>query len=87
MAAPFIVHSILALVASFSGQGSVGYSVAVIALFVILAIVARDRLRTRPVHHRPEADAKRAVAVALRNRWRRKQLADDLRRRSIPRTS
>ncbi|CTQ71328.1 hypothetical protein [Roseibium alexandrii] len=40
MAAPFIVHSILALVASFSGQGSVGYSVAVIALFVILAIVA-----------------------------------------------
>ena len=24
-------------------------------------------------------DAKRAVAVALRNRWRRKQLTDDLR--------
>lgn len=40
MAAPFIVHSILALVSSYSGQGSVGYSVAVIALFMFLAIVA-----------------------------------------------
>ena len=26
-----------------------------------------------------QKDAKRAVAVALRNRWRRKQLGDDLR--------
>ena len=29
-------------------------------------------------------DAKRAVAVALRNRWRRKQLADDLRDEVYP---
>jgi len=26
-----------------------------------------------------QTDAKRAVAVAVRNRWRRQQLADDLR--------
>ena len=31
-----------------------------------------------------QADAKRAVAVALRNRWRRKQLADDLRDEVYP---
>ena len=32
-------------------------------------------------------DAKRAVAVALRNRWRRKQLATTCATRFIPRTS
>jgi ATP-dependent HslUV protease ATP-binding subunit HslU len=31
-----------------------------------------------------QADAKRAVAVAMRNRWRRKQLADDLRDEVYP---
>ena len=31
-----------------------------------------------------QADAKRAVAVALRNRWRRKQLGDDLRDEVYP---
>jgi ATP-dependent HslUV protease ATP-binding subunit HslU len=31
-----------------------------------------------------QADAKRAVAVALRNRWRRRQLADDLRDEVYP---
>ena len=31
-----------------------------------------------------QSDAKRAVAVALRNRWRRKQLADDLRDEVYP---
>ncbi|MBK5947295.1 HslU--HslV peptidase ATPase subunit [Rhodobacter veldkampii DSM 11550] len=31
-----------------------------------------------------QGDAKRAVAVALRNRWRRKQLADDLREEVYP---
>ncbi|MEM7717600.1 MAG: AAA family ATPase, partial [Pseudomonadota bacterium] len=31
-----------------------------------------------------QKDAKRAVAVALRNRWRRKQLADDLRDEVYP---
>ncbi len=31
-----------------------------------------------------QADAKRAVAVALRNRWRRKQLADDIRDEVYP---
>ena len=31
-----------------------------------------------------QRDAKRAVAVALRNRWRRKQLADDLREEVYP---
>src|SRR3569832_2242823 len=31
-----------------------------------------------------QADAKRAVAVALRNRWRRQQLSDDLRREVTP---
>ncbi len=31
-----------------------------------------------------QGDAKRAVAVALRNRWRRKQLADDLRDEVYP---
>jgi ATP-dependent HslUV protease, peptidase subunit HslV len=34
-----------------------------------------------------QREAKRAVAVALRNRWRRKQLAPPCARRSIPRTS
>ena len=29
-------------------------------------------------------DAKRAVAVALRNRWRRQQLADDLKEEVLP---
>ena len=29
-------------------------------------------------------DAKRAVAVALRNRWRRQQLPDDLRDEVVP---
>ena len=29
-------------------------------------------------------DAKRAVAVALRNRWRRQQLDDDLREEVLP---
>ena len=32
-----------------------------------------DRRRARPLHRRP-ADAKRAVAIALRNRWRRQKL-------------
>ncbi|WP_420412543.1 hypothetical protein [Roseibium sp.] len=40
LAAPFIVHSILALVSADMGQGSVGYSVAVIGLFLVLATVA-----------------------------------------------
>ncbi len=31
-----------------------------------------------------QADAKRAVAIALRNRWRRKQLDDDLREEVLP---
>ena len=31
-----------------------------------------------------QGDAKRAVAVALRNRWRRQQLADDLREEVLP---
>jgi ATP-dependent HslUV protease ATP-binding subunit HslU len=31
-----------------------------------------------------QKDAKRAVAVALRNRWRRKQLGDDLREEVYP---
>ncbi|AMV37145.1 ATP-dependent protease ATPase subunit HslU [Planctomyces sp. SH-PL62] len=31
-----------------------------------------------------QADAKRAVAIALRNRWRRRQLDDDLRRQVTP---
>ncbi|MDR3448804.1 MAG: ATP-dependent protease ATPase subunit HslU [Alphaproteobacteria bacterium] len=31
-----------------------------------------------------QADAKRAVAVALRNRWRRQQLPDDLREEVVP---
>ena len=31
-----------------------------------------------------QRDAKRAVAVALRNRWRRQQLPDDLREEVLP---
>ena len=31
-----------------------------------------------------QVDAKRAVAVALRNRWRRQQLSDDLREEVLP---
>lgn len=31
-----------------------------------------------------QADAKRAVAIALRNRWRRHQLSDDLKNEVIP---
>ena len=31
-----------------------------------------------------QSDAKRAVAIALRNRWRRKQLEPDLRREVTP---
>ena len=31
-----------------------------------------------------QKDAKRAVAVALRNRWRRKRLSDDLREEVYP---
>jgi hypothetical protein len=40
LAAPFIVHSILAMVSGYSGQGSVGYSIGVIGLFLVLATVA-----------------------------------------------
>ena len=32
-----------------------------------------------------QEDAKRAVAIALRNRWRRRQLPDDIRREIVPR--
>jgi len=32
-------------------------------------------------------DAKRAVAVALRNRWRRQQISDDMRDEIVPKTS
>lgn len=32
-----------------------------------------------------QADAKRAVAIALRNRWRRRQLPEDLRKEIVPR--
>ena len=31
-----------------------------------------------------QSDAKRAVAIALRNRWRRQQLSDDLRDEVLP---
>ena len=31
-----------------------------------------------------QSDAKRAVAIALRNRWRRQQLSDDLREEVLP---
>ena len=34
-----------------------------------------------------QQDAKRAVAIALRNRWRRQQLPRGCARRSCPRTS
>ena len=32
-------------------------------------------------------DAKRAVAIAIRNRWRRQQLSEDMRGKSPPRIS
>jgi ATP-dependent protease Clp ATPase subunit len=32
-----------------------------------------------------QADAKRAVAIAMRNRWRRKKLTEDLRKEVTPR--
>ena len=32
-----------------------------------------------------QPDAKRAVAIALRNRWRRRQLPEDLRKEIVPR--
>jgi ATP-dependent protease Clp ATPase subunit len=32
-----------------------------------------------------QTDAKRAVAIALRNRWRRRQLPEDLRKEIMPR--
>lgn len=32
-----------------------------------------------------QADAKRAVAIALRNRWRRRQLPEELRKEIMPR--
>jgi ATP-dependent HslUV protease ATP-binding subunit HslU len=32
-------------------------------------------------------DAKRAVAIALRNRWRRQQLPEELREEVLPKTS
>jgi ATP-dependent HslUV protease subunit HslV len=44
---------------------------------------AGDRLRTRPPHRRP-AEAKRAVAIALRNRWRRQQVDEKLRHEITP---
>ena len=44
---------------------------------------ARDRLRARP-HIVGQHDAKRAVAVALRNRWRRQQLPEALRDEVLP---
>ena len=31
-----------------------------------------------------QADAKKAVAIALRNRWRRQELPDDLREEVLP---
>ena len=34
-----------------------------------------------------QRDAKRAVAIALRNRWRRQQLEGEMRGRCCPRTS
>ena len=34
-----------------------------------------------------QADAKRAVAVAIRNRWRRQRLPDEMCARRRPRTS
>ena len=34
-----------------------------------------------------QAEAKRAVAIALRDRWRRKQLADDLRAQVMPKNA
>ena len=34
-----------------------------------------------------QADAKRAVAIALRNRWRRQQLDEGFAKRCCPRTS
>ena len=44
---------------------------------------ARDRLRARP-HIVGQNDAKRAVAIALRNRWRRQQLPEELRDEVLP---
>jgi ATP-dependent protease HslVU peptidase subunit len=44
---------------------------------------AGDRLRARPPHRRP-AGAKRAVAIALRNRWRRQQVDEKLRGEITP---
>ena len=44
---------------------------------------AGDRLRTRPPHRRP-GNAKRAVAIALRNRWRRQQVDEKLRGEITP---
>ena len=43
----------------------------------------RDRLRARP-HIVGQHDAKRAVAIALRNRWRRQQLPEGLREEVLP---
>ena len=34
-----------------------------------------------------QGDAKKAVAVALRNRWRRQQLADQMREEVLPKNS
>ena len=43
-----------------------------------------DRHRAGPLHRRASTRAKRAVAIALRNRWRRQQLAAELRDEVAP---
>ena len=46
-------------------------------------LAARDRFRTRSLHRRT-IDAKRAVAIALRNRWRRLRLEGQMREEVLP---
>ena len=47
-------------------------------------LTPRDIVAELDRHIVGQAKAKRAVAVALRNRWRRQQLDDDLRREVAP---
>ncbi|HVJ82840.1 MAG TPA: ATP-dependent protease ATPase subunit HslU [Planctomycetia bacterium] len=44
----------------------------------------REIVARLDLHIVGQAEAKRAVAIALRNRWRRQRLSDDMRRDSVP---
>jgi ATP-dependent HslUV protease ATP-binding subunit HslU len=61
--------------------------IAIATYTVMSQMTPREIVHELDKHIVGQADAKRACAIALRNRWRRMRVGDEMRQEITPRTS